>query len=1142
MLDVESLPLPPRPDHARGLPAAIWREPMTLPTYAPKPPERYPVYLDRRVYQGSSGRVYPLPFHHQIETESRLVGWDAVHLENAWMRVVVLPELGGRLHVARDRSSGYDLVYANPVIKPALVGLAGPWIAGGIELNWPQHHRPATFLPTDARLETEPDGAVVVWCSDHDPFTRMKAMHGFRLRPDSSVVELEVRLYNRDELTRSFLWWANVAARVDDDYQSFFPHDVTHVADHARRAVTAFPHADCPYYGIDYPAAAGERSYASDGALVSGDRLDWYRNIPVPTSYMALGSSEDFFGGYDHGAGMGFVHVADHQVAVGKKQWTWGNAPFGHAWDRNLSDDGAHYIELMAGVFTDNQPDFSYLAPGETKAFTQAWYPIRSVGPVDRATVDSAVSVRRDDGGATVGVVVTRSWPQVRVEVRAGGALLADHVGPLDPAGAVELRVVPPAGDDPITVSVTAGSRVLLELDESRNTSLPAEPDPATEPRKPEAIESLEELALVATHLELYRHATRSPEPYWREALRRDPGHTDSLVALAERAHASGETDEANALLVRATARLTANHANPRDTRALYLHGLVREALGDDDGAYDLYGRASWMRLWRAPAGYRMARIDARAGRDDAALHRLSDVLRVEPEHLQALALVVVCHRRLAASVDAPDDVRHRSQAESALQRARQLDGSDAWLAALDGSPLPGDVQTCLDVAIEAAGVGDLALALDCLDEADARDSARALGQVAGGPMIAYHRAAVLDSAGRSADAGSERARAQRLDATWCHPSRLADAAVLRRAVAADPSDARARALLGHWTYAAGRHEDAAALWRESAAIDARDPVVQRNLALTAANDARDLDAARDHYRAAIALAPDDARLLFEADQLAALLGDDPAERLARLDDHAALVAERDDLTVERLHLQITLGRSEAALTTLRARTFGPWEGGEGQVLSAWDRACVHAALTALAQDEPVVAAGHLRTALAPPSNLGEARHPLASTAPLHLLLGDALAAAGDRAGACASWEVAAIARGDFLQMSVTDHSETTFWSVLAQRRLGVDSDLEPRLREFRKQVAAATPEVDYFATSLPDLLLFSPDPVAARDRRVAVLDAQIAVLDGDRDPAALRTRLLADDRHAADLRHALATRGPLLLDLPTRSLTKAPR
>ena len=74
------------------------------------------------------------------------------------------------------------------------------------------------------------------------------------------------------------------------------------------------------------------------------------------------------------------VHVANHHISPGKKQWTWGNHEFGYAWDRNLTDNDGPYIELMAGVYTDNQPDFSFLAPWETKTFTQYWYPIHASG------------------------------------------------------------------------------------------------------------------------------------------------------------------------------------------------------------------------------------------------------------------------------------------------------------------------------------------------------------------------------------------------------------------------------------------------------------------------------------------------------------------------------------------------------------------------------------------------------------------------------------------------------------------------------------------------------------------------------------------------------------------------------------------
>jgi len=96
-------------------------------------------------------------------------------------------------------------------------------------------------MPVDWAIEDLPDGGRTIWCSEHEPMGRMKGMHGVTLRPNSSVVELRVRLFNRTAIVNTFLWWANVCARVHDRYQSFFPPDVRYVFDHAKRAVSTFP-------------------------------------------------------------------------------------------------------------------------------------------------------------------------------------------------------------------------------------------------------------------------------------------------------------------------------------------------------------------------------------------------------------------------------------------------------------------------------------------------------------------------------------------------------------------------------------------------------------------------------------------------------------------------------------------------------------------------------------------------------------------------------------------------------------------------------------------------------------------------------------------------------------------------------------
>ncbi|MDQ0373366.1 DUF5107 domain-containing protein [Cellulomonas humilata] len=1098
MLDDESrLDLPAVPAHLVGQAVAAWRQPVTIDTYQPDPADRYPAFLENRVYQGSSGSVYPLPFHERISPTKAPHGWDAIHLENPWIRLMILPELGGRIHVGMDTTNGYDFFYRNNVIKPALVGLAGPWLSGGVELNWPQHHRPATFLPVEATIEHEADGAVTVWCSDHDPFARMKGMHGIRLRPDSSVIELRVRLFNRTDEVQTFLWWANVAAAVNDDYQSFFPTDVHAVADHAKRAVTAFPAADRPYYGIDYQA---RKAGAHPASAPDPDRIDWYRNIPVPTSYMALGTQDDFFGGYDHGRRAGFVHWADHQVAPGKKQWTWGTGAFGKAWDANLTDTDGPYVELMAGVFTDNQPDFTFLAPGETKTFSQYWYPIQETGPVHQANLEAAVRLDVTPGPASTAVRVAVAMTQVRagVAVRLTG-----------PDGATLWQVEADSGPDrPIVHDLTldaawapedltlvvehGGAEVIAWRPRVAHGS-PAMPEPAQEPAPPADVPSVDELYLVGVHLDQYRHATRSPEPYWLEALRRDEGDYRSNLALAARRYKAGRYAEAEQHLRAALARQTRLNTNPGDGEATFRLGRVLARTGRPDEAYEAWGKARWNQAWCGAALLAMARLDAARGRDRSALDHARGAA-ADADNLQAQAVLVVLLRRAGRDADA----------DAVLARALDRDPLDVWTRDLAGHDVATDAPTLLDVALEYDSLGLWPDAVRLLEAAV--EVGPALGQVEVRPLVHLHAARILEAAGEHGDADRHRALARTVPAVHCLASRLDDVDMLQAHVERHPDDARAWAILGHWLYFQRRHLDAIAAWRTSTELDPSDPVVWRNRAVAAFNVLADPAAARQHYERALAVAPGDPRLVYERDQLAKRSAASPEERLAVLEGERAAVDARDDLTVELAQLHTATGRPEVALELLRARRFQPWEGGEGQVLSAWDEAHLALARRALDDGDGQLALEHVGAALEPVASLGEARHPLATTAQLHLMLGDALAATGDDAGASAAWSRAASATGDFQSMAPVEFSELTYYAVLGSRRLGDDARagaLVDGLATHAVTLRSTPATVDYFATSLPTLLLFQDDLQAAQTTSAMLLEAQVAALRGDVTAAA---------------------------------------
>ena len=162
----------------------IWQQDTIIPTYKVYPPEKNPLFIEKRAYQGSTGKVYPLPVTEKISDTKEDVSYHAVYLENEYLKLMILPELGGRIQRALDKTNNYDFVYYNHVIKPALVGLAGPWISGGIEFNWPQHHRPSTYAPVDYLLKENPDGSCTVHLSEIDKNQLFSTLYNKALEGD----------------------------------------------------------------------------------------------------------------------------------------------------------------------------------------------------------------------------------------------------------------------------------------------------------------------------------------------------------------------------------------------------------------------------------------------------------------------------------------------------------------------------------------------------------------------------------------------------------------------------------------------------------------------------------------------------------------------------------------------------------------------------------------------------------------------------------------------------------------------------------------------------------------------------------------------------------------------------------------------
>ena len=1075
--------------------AEIRQEQVVIPTYGVGKPDRNPMFLEKRVYQGSSGKVYPLPVIDRILDEKEDKAYTAVWLENDYLRVMVLPELGGRIQRAYDKTNGYDFVYYNEVIKPALVGLTGPWISGGIEFNWPQHHRPTTFSPVDWRTVESPDGSVSVELSEVDQMYGTKGKMTFTLYPDKAYIEIRGQLYNRTNLPQTFLWWANPAVSVNDDTQSVFPPDVCAVFDHGKRDVSTFPIATGVYYKHDYGA---------------GVDISRYRNIPVPTSYMCAHSDYDFVGGYDYGRNAGILHVADHHVSPGKKQWTWGCGDFGRAWDRNLTDENGPYIELMTGMYCDNQPDFTWLKPFEEKTFTQYFMPYKAAGCVKNASRECALNLEIHEGKAAVTVYATQRFDAARITLTAGDEVLLDRTADLSPADVLQTEVPVSVPETSLTLSIyAAGGRKLLSY-----TPPPKKveriPDPMPPAREPGEIWTCEELYLTGLHLEQYRHATYLPDPYYLEALKRDPGDIRVNNAYGALLLRRGRFAESETCFRTAIRRMTERNPNPYDSEAFLNLGLSLRCQGREDEAYDAFFKAVWTAAEQEAGYYHLACIDCRRGEYALALEHIERSLVRNGHNLKARALKGLILDSLGRNGEAAAWYRENLALDAFDYVSRVKSGDlEGALAMMNGR-----ASSFIEYAIDCAEAGYYGDALSMLKRCPEPT-----------PMVWYHLALYAHLNGEDARAALESAAAA--SPLYCFPNRLEDIPALQFAISRNSADAKAPYYLGCLWYDRRQYEDAIACWEASVGIDGDFPTVWRNLSLAYFNKRGEKEKARRCMERAFLLDESDARVLLELHQLYGRMNIPVEERFAFLDGHRETAFRRDDLYIEYCTLLNDLGRHREALDLIMARTFHPWEGGEGKVTAQYAAALTQLGVQALNSGNPALAKELLESALVFPQNLGEGKLEGAKDNHIHYYLGLAEKALGNEAEALRQLELAAAGGEEPASaMYYNDQpADMIFYQGLACRALGREEKARGR---FHKLVAYGEKhyydqmKIDYFAVSLPDLQLFEADLSQSSRVHCEYLIAlgSLGLGDRQRAGACFEAALALDCAHQGALLH----------------------
>ncbi|MEW6234088.1 MAG: DUF5107 domain-containing protein [Candidatus Omnitrophota bacterium] len=875
---------------------SAYEKEIVIPTWEIGPPEIHPNFYD------AGEDIYPYTLNDVLTDKKTEKTYKGVFLENEYIQILILPEIGGRLHGAVDKTNGYVWLYWQRTIKPGLISMTGAWISGGIEWNFPHGHRPSGFMPVDRRIVHNADGSATVWVGETEPIFRMRWLVGMTVFPGRSYVRCDYKFINPTNHRHSFQFWATSAVHANEWMQAQYPGDVA--AGHGKHQFWNWPIHD----GVD---------------------LTWWKNSPNASSYFAFNNPSDWFGVFDHKAQAGMIHAADHRLMPGKKLWTWGSGPSGRIWEDILSEGGGPYFEPQAGAFSDNQPDYHWIEPNEVKTVHDYWFPVRDTRGVHNANEDFAVNTDIKDGKTFAGVYATGVFSQCKIVLinTKTGEILSETTADLAPDKpfAIEKAI----GEDStvydlhLAVYDSQGNlRIELQQAKPQKVELPAGKPEPDDPQKM----NQDELLQTGEWLDKFRR-TKQAETYYRQALNNDPKDSRANAEMGFLALKQGKWNEALDFLSAASER------NDDDARLYFGQGLAYAGQRDFAKAYDAFFRASYSYPYYSSAYFNLAKIDLLRGNDRAAIDKLEDAVCQNGKFADIPALQAAAYRRLgdrgqalAAAVKALAlDPMHFMGGWEKTQALRDGDEAAAWKSEWQ-SIMRGAVQNYLELASAYAEAG-------LYNDADAILALYAKGkdEAVIYPMVNYFRGYCKELSGGSAE--KFYAQARKGPAEYANPHRQEEKAALEAVLARHPDDARAHLYLGNLLYSRSQREEGFAHWRQAAESDNTLALAWRNVAYGERYFKNDLRASQSAYRKTMELVPKDACVLLEYDQLCEAMNVPAAERLAILKQRQEVAQQRDDLLGRLIDLQLAAG-GEGELAEvydiLRRRHFHSWEGRYG--------------------------------------------------------------------------------------------------------------------------------------------------------------------------------------------------------------------
>ncbi len=995
----------------------VWEGPLVIPTYELNSPNPYPALLDwqRRKWRP----VYPYAFLDSLGSEKKDKTWKAVYLENEYLKVTVLPELGGHVYAIFDKTINRDILYSNPVMKYAMVALRGAWVSGGIEWNFPDGHTLTTVSPIDYVIRTESDGSATVAIGDTERVQGMQWQVILRLRPGTRVLESEVTLNNRREVPGRYWYWSTAGAPAAPDLRFNYPMRET------------YPHAFWPVF--KFP-------------IEKGVDVGRFSEVPNFLSLFARDSRRDYFGIYYEKSDWGVVHVADHRELPGKKTWTWGTDDNGDVWIDKLTDGGGQYVEFQGGRF-ETQMEHQFIAPHRVEHFFEYWFGVNQMGGAwNEATRDAAVRISLHGNKAAVSVAPNQRFSGAEFALANGGKQIHTTRVDLDPSKVFTTTIDVPVPKQPLELTLKSGDgRVLLRY----RTDSPVDNNPDFKPATRPIADPKNPASAEQSYIEGLAFDKKSKERDARfaylEALKRDPGFAPAHIALGLSFYRSGEYESAAKHLEAALVR------NKDAGDAHYYLALVQRALGQTSEAEDHL-------LWLVRSGYReslaryvLGEIALEKGDTKLGLEHLREAVMLDPRDLKARTVLAIAERpdgntqsALARINQVVDElpIDYLALREQYLLNKAAGDSTKANSAAEQlRHLLSREPDAVLELAFNYVALGRKQEAIDVLEDAikAGPSGILAIDKTRVHPMLRYTLGYLYEKSGDRERARSQFALGMKADPAFVFPHRVEEIDVLRAAVASNANDGRAAYYLGNVLAAKNRDKEALAAWRDAVRLDPANTIAQRNYARSLWLVSQNREEAATQYQRAIGVSPSDYRLYIEFDKLLAEMS--ATERRVKLFESAPAAVLAQSAAVQSLAgAYIDAGRFSDAAALLAKTTFTSGEG-EDAALGLYRKAHLGMARKYRDAGDHAKAAAEFAAITEFPRNFGVGRPAMQSQALYYVAAAREYEAAGQRAEAERWWNCAATEELNPPSQPEEPWSEHYYYKAVALEHVGRSAD-----------------------------------------------------------------------------------------------------